>query len=123
MKKILLLTDAFYLLATALLLPIYAIFVKQIGGDLLDASWTYALYMFSAGLVIYFFARWEDKLKNEKLFVIAGYLLGIVGAFGYLFVNSPLALFVVQIILGISAGMKDPAYDALFSKAGKAHLA
>lgn len=121
--RILLVTDALFLLSGGLLAPIYALFVEKIGGDLLDASIAYSLFMLSAGLVVAILAFWEDKSKNQKKFVIVGYGLGTLGSIGYLLVNSTPVLFMVQIIMGLSVALKDPAYDALFSQTAKKHLA
>lgn len=123
LKRTLLITDATHLLAGALLGPIYALFVKGIGGDLLDTSATFAVYMLTAGVVVFLLGLWEDKSKHQAKFVIAGYGISVVGYAGYLFVNSTLFLFLVQAILGLSVALKDPAYDALFSKSGGKHLA
>ena len=122
LRKILLVSDALYLLSGGLLGPIYALFVDRIGGDLLDASFTSALFLLTAGTVVLVLGLWEDKSKHQRKFVIAGYGVGVLGTFGYLFVNSTAALFAVQAVLGLSVALKDPAYDALFSKSGK-HLA
>jgi len=96
MRKILLITDSFYILAGALIGPIYALFVEKIGGDLLDASGAFAVFMITAALVVFLLAFWEDRSKHKKKFVIAGYGIGIIGYAGYLFVNSASSLFVVQ---------------------------
>jgi len=118
-----LVTDAFYMLAGAVIAPIYALFVKDIGGDLLDASLTFTVYMITAGVVVLLLGLWEDKAKHQTKFVIAGYGIGAIGYLGYLFVNSAGSLFIVQAVLGLSAALKDPAYDALFSNSGGKHLA
>ena len=123
LKKILLFSDAFYILSGALMGPIYALYVEKIGGDLLDASTTFALFMLTAGAVVFALGLWEDKSKHKRKFVIFGYSLAVLGTFGYLFVNSVYSLFVVQIILGLAAALKAPAYDELFSKASAKHLA
>lgn len=122
LRKILLLSDAFYLMSGGLLGPIYALFVNKIGGDLLEASSTFALFMLTAGVVVFLLALWEDRSKHQRKFVIGGYLIGIIGTAGYLFVNSASSLFLVQIVLGLSVALKDPAYDALFSSSEKKHL-
>lgn len=122
-RRALLLSDALYLISGALLGPFYAIFVREIGGDLIEAGGAFALFMLTAGVVVFLLARWEDKSRHPKKFIIAGYAIGAIGTAGYLFVNSSLSLFIVQIILGLSVALKDPAYDALFSKSGKRHLA
>lgn len=122
LQKVLLLSDAFYLLSGGLLGPIYALFVKEIGGDLLDASGAFALFMLTAGITVFLLALWEDKVKHQAKFVIAGYGIAVIGTGGYLFVNSPFSLFIVQVILGLAIALKEPAYDALFSVSGKRHL-
>ncbi|MBI2033317.1 MAG: MFS transporter [Candidatus Levybacteria bacterium] len=122
LRKVLLISDAFYLLSGGLLGPIYALFVTKIGGDLLDASSAFALFMLTAGIVTFLLSIWEDKSKHRRKFVIIGYGIGMLGAIGYLFVNSTMTLFIVQIILGLAVSVKDPAYDALFSNSQK-HLA
>lgn len=122
-RKILLISDGFYLLSGGLLGPIYALFVEEVGGDLLDASITFALFMLTAGIVVFLLSLWEDRVKHHRKFVIAGYALGVVGTFGYLLVESTMSLFIVQIVLGFSAALKDPSYDALFSESStKRHL-
>ncbi|MDZ4228231.1 MAG: MFS transporter [Candidatus Levybacteria bacterium] len=123
LKKILLISDAFYILSGALMGPIYALYVEKIGGDLLDASTTFALFMLTAGIVVFALGLWEDKSKHKRKFVVIGYGLAVLGTLGYLFVNSVHSLFLVQIILGLSAALKDPAYDELLSKASGRHLA
>lgn len=122
LRKILLLSDAFFLLSGGLLGPIYALYVQKIGGDLLDASTTFAIFMITAGIVVFLLGMWEDKARHQKKFVIAGYGIAVIGSLGYLFVTSTMGLFVVQAILGLAVAMKDPAYDALFSSSQK-HLA
>lgn len=123
LRKILLLSDSFFLFSGALLGPIYGLFVKEIGGDLLEASSTFAIFMLTAGVVVLLLAFWEDKTKHQKKFVIAGYAVAVIGTAGYLLVSSPASLFIVQAILGLAVALKDPAYDALFSMSSKKHLA
>ena len=94
-------------------------FVHEIGVDVLDASITSALFMLTAGVVIYVLAKWEDRSRHRRKFVVLGYGISVLGYIGYLFVASPFSLFVVQIILGLAVAFKDPAYDALFSKSDK----
>jgi len=48
--RFLLIADAWVNLALGMIGPIYAIFVEQIGGDILDASWAYFTYMLTAGI-------------------------------------------------------------------------
>jgi MFS family permease len=114
--KILLATTALFTLAGGLFGPIYAVFVQQIGGDLLTAGSAYAAFAIASGLLIFLISKWEDRIKHQEKLVIGGYTLSCVGFLGYLFVQTPLQLLLVQIILGIGNAVYLPAYDSLYSK-------
>ena len=47
LRRLLLITDGFYLLSGGLIGPIYALYVERVGGDLLDAGSTFGLSIFS----------------------------------------------------------------------------
>ena len=113
--KILLASDSLINLGLGLIGPIYAIFVAQIGGDILDASWAYFAYMFTSGFLMYILSFWEDRIKHKEKLVTIGYLITAFGCLGYLFVNDQISLLVVQVILGIAAAILSPAFDAIFS--------
>ena len=114
--KILLMASGLSILAGGLFGPIYAIFVEQIGGDILTAGTAYAAFAIAAGVLIFVISRWEDHVKYKEKFVVLGYALGCFGFLGYLLIQDPLDLFAVQIIFGISVAIGTPAYDGLYSK-------
>lgn len=62
--KILLLSDAWATLALGLVGPIYAIYVEEIGGNILNASWAYFSFMLTTGVVMFLISKWEDRVKN-----------------------------------------------------------
>ncbi len=102
--------------AGALIGPIYAVFVEQIGGDLLDAGGAYGVYAGVAAILTFLFSRWEDHVRHQEKLVVLGYALGCIGFLGYMFIRNPLELFLVQMIFGVADSIKDPAYDGLYSK-------
>lgn len=115
--KILLFTDGLYFLAAAMLGPIYAVFVEKIGGDLLTAGTSFAVFSFVMGVLILLFGKIEDAfLKETELWICAGYLVTAVGFFCYLLIESPWHLFIVQAIIGIGRAISSPAYSAIYSK-------
>jgi MFS family permease len=115
--KILLIADGISLLIGAMLGPIYAIFVEKIGGDILTAGSSFALFSLVMGLLILLLGKIEDIiLKETELWICVGYLITAIAFFGYCFVKSPLHLFLVQIILGIGGAISAPAYSAVYSK-------
>lgn len=114
--RCLLLADSLVLISMAMLGPIYALFVKKIGGDLLDASYAYGTYAIIAGITTFFSGRYSDKLKENELILVFGYCLMGLGFFGYIFVSSIWMMLVIQVMIGLGEAIYSPAFDALYSK-------
>lgn len=114
--KILLVTNGFILIAGAMLGPIYALFVEKIGGDLLDASYAFAAFALTAGITTFISGKYADKLKENELIVVWGYVIMGIGFLGYIFVASIWSLLVVQMIIGLGEAIYAPAFDSIYSK-------
>ena len=114
--KILIVTDGLVLTASAMIGPIYALFVEKIGGSLLDASIAGGIFALVAGITTLISGRYTDKIKEKRLIVAVGYSLLSIGFFLYMFVNSILFLLFVQVLIGFAQAISAPAFDALYSK-------
>lgn len=114
--KILLTSSSLFMLAGGLFGPLYAVFVEDIGGDLLTAGSAYAAFSVAAGILIFLISRWEDRVKHQEKLIIAGYVLSCLGYLGYIFVQSPFQLFAIQIVFGVGEAIGTPAYDGLYSR-------
>ncbi|MEK9209214.1 MAG: MFS transporter [Patescibacteria group bacterium] len=121
--RILLVTNGLILIAGAMLGPIYALFVEKIGGDLLDASLSFSVFMVTAGVVTLISGKFSDKLKESELVVVWGYIVMGVGFFSYTLVNSLWSLLLVQVLIGLGEAIYNPAFDALYSKHLDGHKA
>jgi len=114
--KILLATNALILLAPAMFAPIYALYVEDIGGNLLDAALTGAIFALAAGVTTLLAGHYADKKQNHKIMIIAGSGIMSGGFLLYTIVDSIVFLFLVQAIQGFGEAIYYPAYDALYSK-------
>ncbi|MDA2936215.1 MFS transporter [Patescibacteria group bacterium AH-259-L05] len=114
--RILLSTNGIILLAGAMLGPIYALFVEDIGGSLLDASFAGGIFALTAGITTLISGKYTDKLKENELIVVLGYTIMGTGFMLYLAVDSILFLFIVEVILGLGEAIYAPAFDAVYSK-------
>lgn len=83
--RILLATNAIILFAGAMLGPIYALFVEDIGGSLLDASIAGGMFALAAGITTLVSGRYADKIKENEFVVVAGYLIMALGFYFYIF--------------------------------------
>ena len=114
--RILLIADNLWYFGEGMLGPLFAIFAQKIGGDILDVSWAWAIYLIVTGILIMTFGKLSDKILDKEKLVIAGYALNTLCTFGYLFVSKPWHLFILQVGLGIAVAMATPTWDALYSK-------
>ncbi|MBU0577305.1 MFS transporter [Patescibacteria group bacterium] len=113
--RVLLATNALILIAGAMLGPIYALFVEEIGGSLLDASIAGALFALTAGIVTLVSGKLSDRVRHSELVMILGYVLMGSGFFLYQFVDSVMFLFAVQVLIGFGEAVYSPAFDKLYS--------
>jgi MFS family permease len=98
-----------------LLGPLYAVFAQKVGGDVMELSVVYAVYLILMGLGIVVVGNISDRLGYEKI-LVTGYMLRTLGTFSYLFVDSMLSLLFVQIVLGIASALVEPTWYALYDK-------
>ena len=115
-SKLFLVMFSFFGMSAAMLGPIYAIFVKDIGGDILAAGTAWSIYMLISGLGILFMGRIQDRFKDNKKFILLGYVFTSLAYLGYFFVSSVTQLFLVQVLLGIGEMIAVPARDSFYTK-------
>ena len=115
-QKLFLTTNSFFVLAFGMFGPIYAIFVQKIGGDILAAGTAWAVFMIISGVGILLTGNILDRLKRDKPAIILGCALESLAFLGYFLVSNITQLFLAQVLLGISAVIKVPAYDSFYTK-------
>lgn len=113
--RILLFTNALILLSAAMLGPIYALFVEEIGGDLLDASFAGGLFAVAGGLTTFLFGKMSDRVRQNQYLISIGYSLMGLGFLLYLWVDSVWMLFVIQCLIGFGEAVYSPPFDKLYS--------
>ncbi|MFZ6036167.1 MAG: MFS transporter [Patescibacteria group bacterium] len=114
--NILLVTNGLVLIAGAMLGPIYALFVKDVGGDLLDASLAGAVFAASAGVTAYVSGRFADRMKRGEFVIVAGYLMMGVGYLVLTQASSIGHLLFAQVVIGIGEAVYSPAFDGVYSR-------
>ena len=66
MLKVLLMFDIFFIVSAGLLGPVYAIYVKEIGGNIMDIGWSWAAFSLFAGILTVIMGKIEDKKDKIK---------------------------------------------------------
>lgn len=98
--------------------PLFAVFAERVGGNILDISWAWAIYLFMTGLLIMIIGKISDHQIGKERLMIVGYLLNAIFTFSYLLVRTPIHLFLVQAGLGIATALAMPTWEALYSLDG-----
>lgn len=113
--KILLWASNIWNFADGMFGPLFAVFTEQIGGNILDISWAWSIYLMVTGCCVIFVGKISDHVPKEKL-LITGYMLNALFTFGYLFVTTPAQLFFLQGMLGVSFSLLNPTWYALYDE-------
>ncbi len=113
--KILLLASSLWYFGEGLFGPLLAIYAEKIGGDMLDITWAWALYLVVTGISYGVVGKLFMRSNYKKHAMIFGYGLNAVLTFCYIFVHNTQELFLLQIGLGIAEALSTPIWDSLFA--------
>ena len=100
-----------------LLAPIYAIFIKNIGGTLLDASVTVGFYAILKGIFYFVFSKLKESKFNRKLMISLGYFIFFIGYIMYLFATNVTHLLIIQGLLALGEVIINPSWSAVIANA------
>ena len=114
--KILLWGANVWFFGEGLLGPLLAVFTEKIGGDILDISWAWAIFLIVTGICYVITGRLISGKPYKAKVMVLGYGLNAIFTFGYLFVSTPVHLFIVQACLGVSEAIGSPTWDSLYAK-------
>jgi MFS family permease len=101
--------------ADGLLGPLFAVFATKIGGNILDISWAWGVYLLLMGAGVIIVGTLSDKIPKMPILLL-GYVLSTLCTFAYLWVDSTQMLFLVQAGLGIATALTNPTHFALLSQ-------
>ncbi|MBI5621823.1 MFS transporter [Candidatus Falkowbacteria bacterium] len=104
--KILISSYGFSLFSESILVPIYAIFVQKIGGDILAASGAMATFLLTQGIFTLIIHR--VQWKNKIALLCGGWIIWVIGIASYLFISNIFMLFVTQILTAMGNAIADP---------------
>jgi len=92
-------------------MPIYAVYVQNIGGDILDASGAMATFLIAQGVFTILIDRLSRTKKHTTTLMVVGWFIWVCGIAGYLLVSNTWMLFVTQIIIALGNCIADPIFD------------
>lgn len=114
--KTLFVINSIFVFGGSLFGPLYAIYVQGIDNKIVTVSLSWAVFMISSTVFMYFVSKFGDKIKEEEYLLAGGFLIRSVAWFLYLFVTNISGLILIQIILGLGEALGTPSWNAIFAK-------
>lgn len=114
--KILLIASSLWYFGEGLFGPLLPVYAERVGGDILDITWAWSIYLIVAGTLYIVFGQRLRNSKNKEKVMIFGYILNTIFTFSYILVQNTTGLFIVQIGIGVSEALSTPAWESLFAK-------
>lgn len=114
--RIMLIVSGLFTFAFGMFSPIYALFVEELGGDVMVASNAWAVLSLAAGLFSFVTGKWENKIKETELGIAwSQFIIGFAYLI-YFMADGVLALYAAQALLGIGLAFYWPAFHAVYGK-------
>ena len=119
--RFLIVSDTVIMGAAGLLGPIFALFIEDyiVGGNEAVAGIAAGIYLLTKSIMQIPIAYVIDKIKGERddfwLMFIFSLLIALI-PLAYLFISTPLELFIVQFFLGLFTAFTFPTYMAIFTR-------
>lgn len=113
--KILLIASILIHSGANLLAPIYAIFIKDIGGSLIDAGIAVGIYALFKGVFYFVFANIDEQRFSKKLMMFTGYVLMGFCYLSYIFAENPQHVFIIQGMLSLGETIINPSWSAIIA--------
>ncbi len=116
--RILLVGSALWYFGEGMLGPLFAVFSQDIGGNVLDVTNAWAVFLVVTGVCTVFVGRIADhfaKRRGREILMIVGYALNAALTFAYLLVSTPAQLFWVQAGLGLAVALSASTWLSLYS--------
>ena len=98
-----------------LLAPIYAIFIKNIGGTLLDAGITVGFYAVLRGVFYFLLGRLKESRFSKKAMIAFGYFIFCLGYVGYIFASNITHVLIIQGLLAFGEVVINPSWSAVIA--------
>ncbi len=114
---VLLLSYVISTFSEGVILPVYAIFVQGIGGNVLDAGIAMGIFLAFDGIFTFFIHNKKKKRTHKQRIkiMIEGWFVWLVGISFYLVISNKWTLFAAQIFIALGNALADPVYDEEFS--------
>jgi hypothetical protein len=94
-----------------IILPIYAIFVQKVGGDILDVGYAMGIFLITDGIFTMLIHRFKWTQKQRMFLMVLGWIIWLGGICTYLLISNIWMLFLAQFLTAVGNATADPVFD------------
>lgn len=102
-----------FMLASIMLVPLFAIFATEAGASLLIVSYLGSAYFATKTIGVLMIRYITPTINQAGLCLQCSYLIKALCWLGLIFSNSIILVFAVQAVLGLAEGIQSPAFRTL----------
>lgn len=121
--KLLLAAYSISIFSLGILSPIYAFFVLELGGGILETAYSMALFSIVTGIITILIYKTTWSRIYRKEFLVWGWFLWMVSLLMYCCMTSIVTLCVSQILGALGNAFSASAFDAEYSESASKNLA
>ena len=99
-----------------LMAPLYAVFVKEIGGTLAHAGTAVGTYALLRGILYLQFAHLHENRFSPRTMMVTGYVTMGITYLLYTMVNAPVQIFFLQALLSVGEALVTPSWSAVIAQ-------
>ncbi len=99
-----------------MLATVYALYSLKLGASPWQIGASWGLYNLVAGVGVIIVGRWIDGEGRNRLFIVSGYFLTIVGVALFLRATRPSQLYFIQCVNALGVALYMPAWKALYTR-------
>ena len=113
--KLLNFVNSLFVFIATLFGPLYALYVEGIKPGALAVSFSWAVFILSSSVFLFFMSANGDRFKNKVLLVTISFLVRSVGWLYMAHISTFLELLLSQVILAFGDALGGPTFDTLLA--------
>jgi len=114
--KLLLAINSIFVLAGNLLGPLYAVYIKGLGGSIAVVSGTWSIMLLTTTLANFALIRYGDKVREHEYFLILGFIFRVIAWIGFVYAGNLASIIALQIIIGLGEAVGSTGFDAIMAE-------
>lgn len=97
-------------------IPIFALYIVELGGSVAEAGIATAIYYILGGIFMLLFRLLINRTSNRPMYYTLGNALETITALCFVFVTSVTQFYIVQVVHALATALRVPSQRTLYSQ-------